>query len=207
MPKVLICVPTFENITPDTFKTLWDMEKPCETDFQFVRGYDVATARNKCAKLALEGDYTHLMMVDNDVTPPKDALKNLLEDRLRVVSGFYAHRGEANIYSDRTCVCRLFSEDGAPYFSYPLESEYTAEEVRAKKEPLKIHGSGMGCVLIDVTVFFELKYPYFDWVNYGQGGMLSEDLFFCEQLHANDIPIYVDPRVGCGHLMRRIQQV
>ena len=27
MSKVLIAVPTFENITPDTYKALWDMDK------------------------------------------------------------------------------------------------------------------------------------------------------------------------------------
>ena len=45
--KILIAVPTYETIFPDTYKSIWDMDK-CghEVQFEFVRGYDVATARN-----------------------------------------------------------------------------------------------------------------------------------------------------------------
>ena len=53
MSRVLIVVPTFENITPDTYKALWDMDKgENEVLFEFVRGYDCAAARNKAAKKA-----------------------------------------------------------------------------------------------------------------------------------------------------------
>lgn len=205
MPKVLICVPTYENITPDTFKALWDMDKPCECDFEFVRGYDVATARNNCVKLFMAGPYTHLMMVDNDVTPPKDALTNLLSHHKMVVSGYYAHRDKDNVYSGRTCVCKRFKDDSTPFFGYPLESEYTGDEIAAMDGLTEIHGGGMGCILIDIAAIVKLQYPYFAWVNYAMGGSLSEDLYFCEKLHAEDIPIYVDPRVACGHMLRHIQ--
>ena len=211
MPKVLIAVPTYENITPDTFQALWDMEKPCETDFRFVRGYDVATARNSIVRLFLEGPWTHLMMVDNDVTPPRDALANLLEDDVDVVSGYYAHRDRDNVYRGRTCVCKLYGGDGYPFVNYPLESEYTGEELRGMRESgdylREIHGGGMGCVLIKAELLIRLAYPWFDWVNYGDAkrGMLSEDLYFCEKLKGEGIPMHVDARVACGHLMRHIQ--
>lgn len=211
MPRVLICVPTFETIYPDTYKALWDMEKPPGTDFEFVRGYDVATARNKCVQRALEGPYTHLMMVDNDVTVPKDALVNLLSHNADAVMGYYAHRGADNVYDGRTCACKLEDENGAAYFNYPLESEYTADELLALRESgeylVRIHGGGMGCILIKIDVFMRCAYPWFDWVNYGDAhrGMLSEDLYFCEVLKADDTPIYVDTRVACGHLLRHIQ--
>ena len=210
-PRVLICVPTFETIYPDTYKALWDMEKPEGTDFEFVRGYDVAAARNRCAQRALEGPYTHLMMVDNDVTVPRDALMNMLEHGADAVLGYYAHRGPDNDYTGRTCLCKLADERGAPYFHYPLESEYTADEMRALRESgeklVRVHGGGMGCALVDIGVFMRCEYPWFDWVNYNDPARstLSEDLYFCEVLKAEGIPIYADTRVACGHLMRRIQ--
>ena len=53
MPKVLIAVPTFENIYPDTYKALWEMDKGGnEVIFDFVRGYDCASARNNIVELA-----------------------------------------------------------------------------------------------------------------------------------------------------------
>lgn len=209
--RVLIAVPTFENITPDTFKAIWDMDKgDNDVAFEFVRGYDCATARNRIAQMALDGGYDRLMMVDNDVTPPTDALTNLLSHGVECVSGFYLHRGADNLPSERTCVCRLYKPDGMPYFNYPTESEYTGEELaemRGRGEFLvKIHGGGMGCVLVDVDVFRRVRYPWFDWVNYHdqKRGMLSEDLYFCEAMRQAGIARHVDTRVACGHLFRRI---
>lgn len=212
MARILIAVPTFENITPDTFKALWDMDKGGhECPFEFVRGYDCATARNRIAMRAqaLQADY--VLMVDNDVTPPRDALVHLLEHGVDVVSGFYAHRGADNTYSGRTCACKVADDNGKPYFNYPLESEWTADELREKREAgeylIQLHGGGMGCILIKTSVFDEVRYPWFDWVNYPDDnrGMLSEDLYFCEGLKNEGIPIYVDTRVACGHLLRHIQ--
>lgn len=215
MSRVLIAVPTFESITPDTFKAIYDMDKD-EHDvlFEFVRGYDCATARNKIVTKAQKLGVDYVMMVDNDVTPPKGALIQLMSHGERVVSGFYMHRcTDTNKTTARTCVCKLLQPNGVPYFNYPLESEWTADELREKREDgehlVQIHGGGMGCILIDMTVFDEIRYPWFDWVNYADSnrGMLSEDLFFCEGLKNEGIPIYVDTRVACGHLMRRIEHV
>ena len=213
MAKVLIAIPTFENITPDTFKAIWDMDKGGhEVSFEFVRGYDCATARNKIAQKALDGGHELLMMVDNDVTPPSDALVNLASHGVDCASGFYLHRNASNEPSDRTCVCRLNDRNGKAYFNYPAESEYTVGELadmRGRGENLvEIHGGGMGCVLVRTDVFRRVAYPWFDWVNYRdeRRNTLSEDLYFCEELRKKGIPRYVDTRVACGHLFRRIEE-
>ena len=214
MPRVLIAVPTYENITPDTYKALWDMDKgENEVLFEFIRGYDCATARNRCAKKAIELGAEYLMMVDNDVTPPRDALLNLLAHDVDVCSGFYMHRSsDTNAVTDRTCICKLHRPDGWFYFDYPLESEWTAPELREKREAgeylLQIHGGGMGCILIRTSVFQKVPYPWFKWIDYGEGiNQLSEDLFFCESCRNEEIPIYADTRVACGHMLRRIEYV
>ena len=205
MPKVLICVPTYENIMPDTFKAIYDMDKPCQTDFEFVRGYDVATARNNCVQLMLDGDYTHLMLIDNDVTPPKDALANLMEHGADVVMGYYAHRNRDNDETVRTNVCKMGE------FNYT--NQYTGDELRelaAKGQSIvRVHGGGMGCILIKREVFERTAYPWYDWVNYRdpKRSMLSEDLYFCEKCKMERIKIHADTRVACGHLFRRIQMV
>lgn len=210
MAKILIAVPTFENIYPDTFKSIYDLNvSGHEVSFEFVRGYDCATARNRIAQLALDNGVDYVLMVDNDVVLPKDALINMLDDPKDVCLGFYAHRDADNIYRGRTCVCKLLTETGARYFNYPLESEYTAEELAALKESgeykVRIHGGGMGCALIKTDIFRKIEYPWYDWVNYKDKGMLSEDLYFCEQCKKHSTLIYTDTRVNCGHMLRHIQ--
>lgn len=210
--KILIAVPTYETIYPDTFKSLWELDKDGhEVLFESVRGYDVATARNKIARMALDLETDYVLMVDNDVVLPKEALRLLLDGAKDVNLGFYAHRGTDNLYHGRTCICRLYDTDGNAYYHYPLESEYTAEEMRGMAEAgetkIEVHGGGMGCALIRTDVFRKTEYPWFDWVNYGNAnrGMLSEDLYFCSLCRTSGIKIYSDVRVGCGHLLRHVQ--
>ena len=210
--KILVAVPTFETIYPDTYKSIWDMDK-CghEVLFDSVRGYDVATARNRIAFKAMDCGADWVLSVDNDITLPADALKLLLEDAREVNLGYYAHRDTDNLYRGRTCICKLKDENGKEYYHYPLESEYTAEEMRGMKEDgirkIEVHGGGMGCALIQTDVFRRLSYPWYDWVNYGDAnkGMLSEDLYFCSLCRTSGIKIHADVRVGCGHLLRHVQ--
>ena len=145
MARVLVAVPTFENIYPDTFKALWDMDKGGhDVGFEFVRGYDCATARNNIVKRALDAGADYLMMVDNDVTVPRDALVNLMEHDVDVVMGYYAHRNGANDATTRTNVCKRGE------LNYTMQ--YTGGELAAYRNNgenlVRVHGGGMGCILI-----------------------------------------------------------
>ena len=210
--KILIAVPTFDNIFPDTVKSIYDLNvSGHDVSFEYVRGYDCATARNRIAQKALDKGTDYVLMVDNDVVLPEDALINLLDEPKEVCLGFYAHRDTDNIYRGRTCVCKLQTPTGSLWRNYPLESEYTAKELASLKDSgtykVRIHGGGMGCALIKTDVFRRIKYPWYDWVNYDDDrrGMLSEDLYFCEGCKKNSILIYTDTRVNCGHMLRHVQ--
>lgn len=204
--RILIAVPTFESIYPDTYKSIWDLDKgEHEILFEFVRGYDCATARNAIAQKAIDLEADYVLMVDNDVILPKDALTNLLDDPKDVCLGYYAHRDTDNVYRGRTCVCKL------GWVNYPLESEFTAEEMKALRDSgshkIEIHGGGMGCALIRTGIFRRLSYPWYDWVNYADDnrGMLSEDIYFTEKCKNSGVKVHTDTRVGCGHILRRAQ--
>lgn len=208
--KILIAVPTFETIYPDTFKSIYDLDTAWhEVVFEYVRGYDCATARNRIAQKAMDQKAEYVLMVDNDVVLPKDALMNMLDEVKPVTLGSYAHRGDDNLYNGRSCICKLKDDNGKAYYNYPLESEYTAEEIARFREEgnfkVEIHGGGMGCAFIKTDIFKTINYPWYDWVNYKDRGMLSEDLFFCERCKAHRIKIYTDTRVTCGHMLRHVQ--
>lgn len=194
MPKVLIAVPTFENIYPDVFKAIYNLRTGSYScDFDFVRGYDCATARNNIARRALNGDYSHVFMVDNDVVVPSYGLWTLLEDDKDVVVGYYPKRSGKN---GESCIYKMGE--------YNFTQTYTVEELKYGETPalFQIHGTGMGCALIKTEVFEKITYPWFDWVNYKNGNNLSEDLYFCKRCKEAEIPIFLDVRVGCGHIIR-----
>ena len=106
-------------------------------------------------------------------------------------------------------ICKLYDENGKKHFNYPLESEYMAEELKNLHDngttKIQIHGGGMGCAFIKTDVFRRIEYPWYYWVNYKHRGVLSEELYFCEECRKNSIPIYTDTRVNCGHMLRHIQ--
>ena len=206
MSRVLIASPTFENIQPDTFKAVWDLDKgEHDVIFDFVRGYDTASARNNIVSLAKGYEAEYILMVDSDVTPKKDALLNLMSHGVDVVLGFYAHRNKHNEETLKTCLCKLGE------INYTMQ--YTADELRKFRESgqylFRVHGGGMGCALIKTSVFDRIPYPWFDWRNYAdeKHSLLSEDLHFCEQCKYAGIKIFADSRVSCGHMFRQLKYV
>lgn len=211
--KILIAVPTYENIYPDTFKSIYQIDKGGhDVDFDFFRGYDVANARNLIGKATLENNYDYVLMVDNDEVIPKDSLINLLETEQSypvgrcMVVGYCLSRpsGSANT-SGRTTAFKFGGKD------YVASDAYTGDELKELQKNgtnrVQIRGSGLGCALIHRDVFKKMSYPYFKWVLYKNGTQLSEDLYFCEKFKEICSPIYVDTRVSCGHLMRHIDYV
>ena len=209
--RILLGVPAFDEraVFTKCFQSLWELDRDGnEVIFFPATGYDCATARNKIAQKAIDEGADYCLMVDSDTTLQRNALRNLLEWEQDVVLGYYAHRDKENVYRGRSNLCRLYQPDGQKYYNYPVESEYTEDELYemrcAGEHLIRIHGGGMGCALIWTDVFRRLKYPWYDWVNYAdeKRGMLSEDLYFCEQCRFADIPIYADTRVSCGHILR-----
>lgn len=208
--NVLIAVPTFETIYPDTFKSIYDLDvSGHEVSFEYVRGYDCAKARNTIAQMAIERKADYVFMVDNDMVLPKDALQNLIEGGKDVVSGYCAHRGTNNVYDGRTTAFRLYDESGKAYFDYTKEAMYTGQEMRQFREngeyKIQIHGGGAACTLIKTRVFQKLHFPWFKWIEYDKDRQLSEDLYFCEQCRKAGIQMFVDSRVECGHIFRHVQ--
>ena len=201
--KILIAVPTYESIQPATFKSIYGLDRCGQwVVFDYSQGYDVATARNRIANEAKSEQADYVLMVDNDVILPSEALRFLLDEPVDVCLGFYAHRW-GNVYDGRTNVCRLGE--------YNYTDMYKVDEIRSLRESgvkrEKIHGGGLGCALIRTDVFERIAYPYFSWTHYQDGNVLGEDLNFCERCKEQGIPIFFDPRVGCEHLFRTFKGV
>ena len=207
MSKILIAVPTYENIYPDTFKSIYDLESgDNELDFNFFRGYDAANARNLIGQATIDGNYDYTLMVDNDMMIPKDAVLNLLECHENelfpgMIVGYALTRpiGASN-NNGKVSVFKFNKRD------YTYEDAYTYKELEEIRESglnkIQIRGTGLSCALIHRKVFERMSYPWFQWMLYDNKTQLSEDLYFCEKFREIMAPIFVDTRVACGHLMR-----
>lgn len=195
MYKVLIAIPTYENISPETFKSVYDLDKgDNQVYFEFVKGYDCARARNNIANKALQLGVDYVLMVDSDVILDRDTLVTLLESPFDVTIG---------------CTPRKNTKCHEVELFKPKEGDFTDryvyDELDKQDRFFPVKGGGMGCVLIKTDVFKKLPYPWFQFVSYANGSVLSEDLYFC----------HVAPQVGCtvgackdirnGHLARYFQ--
>ena len=196
--KILIAVPTFENIQPEVFKAIYDLDKgEHDVDFDFTKGYDTAIARSRIAKKALDSGYDYTMMIDSDTIVPADALMNLLDPEADVVLGCCPRKNSKNRLS---ALCTL--KDNPTGAGYHVSLSY--DDLQGT-ERIKLKGGGFACALIRTDIFSSLKYPYFRYQEYGNGAVLSEDYYFCHQVSLEGYEIWADPRVKCGHLARYYQ--
>lgn len=197
MTKILIAVPTFENIHPMTFKSIYDLKNPtgCNLYFEYIRGYDCARARNIIAKKAISGEYDYLLSIDSDIIVPEDALLNYMQIPSDIVLGYYPRKDDRNM-------CEVYKlGDG-----FKKENRFSKAELKDSQSPrIECNGGGFGCGFVRVNVLKTLRYPYFQYVNYPDGNLLSEDLYFCSMArHANNYKIYVDTRIRCKHIKQVI---
>lgn len=190
--KILIAVPTFENIQPEVFKAIYDL-RPAghELTFDFVKGYDCAAARNKIGVMAQEG-FDYVLMVDSDTIIPPDTLELMLDSPVDICLGVCPRKntteGKSAMikYGDRTY--------GDSWLYKDLPTEKT-----------KVQGGGFACALVRSYVFTHLDYPYFQYVQGADCRTFSEDFYFCQNAGFLGFDIWMDPRVKCGHLARYYQ--
>ena len=188
--RILIAVPTFESVRPETFKSIYGLRIPdgCAAMFDFVRGYDCARARNLIAQEALDGGFDAVLMVDSDMVLPPDALELLVEGGALVVLGTYPRRGEVA---------------GSEVFLPGMRDFTDANRVRFADMPdgrFEAKGGGLGCAMIRAEALRAVARPWFKYVQYDDGAVLSEDNYFCDACSRAGIRIEADGRVRCGHV-------
>lgn len=204
--KILIGIPARDTVYQYTYDSIINLDiSDLDVSVHHSIGYGIAQSRNKLADYAIEKGFSHILYLDDDVVLPSDALKNLLEHNREAVFGYYPRRSKKGIYEGYVSVYKMGESSYTKKFS-----EKELKESRENGEYLlRIHGGGMGCSLIKSSVFDKLDFPYFKYIEYpgSKRNVLGEDLYFCNQLKSAQIPIFVDTRVGCGHVFRYVQEV
>jgi hypothetical protein len=164
---------------------------------QHVCGYGIPHARNAIAQNALDAHVDYVWMVDSDVVVPEDALVNLVEVRAAICMGWYI-RGRSD--EGLTCAIRHGS---AGWDDSIGRDELNA--MRGEDDPtVQVKGNGLGCTLVRVDTFARLPAPWFQFTMHPIGPPLGEDYWFCQQCANAGVPLFVDARVGCGHIHDRL---
>jgi len=190
--SILIAVPTYETISTETYKALWELDSAGhEVMFDAVKGYDCALARIKMCEAAIEYGAEWLLMVDSDTVPPTDALANMLEHDADVVIGYYQWK---NRPPGETCVWKLGN-----WTTRWTASELHALEARGTDSAI-VQGGGMGCALVRTSILHRLPRPWFRWVVTPEGAETGEDVYFSNLCRQNGVNIRVDTRVACKHV-------
>lgn len=212
--RILIEVPTYDGrISQATSESLWRLDT-CghEVDYKPRTGYGCAMARNRIAADALNARYDFVMMVDNDISLPQDALRNLLEHGVDICLGYYLNR-----YARGERKFTTLYKQGAAWDMY---ADDELRELRERGERLiRVKGGGLGCALVRAEVFAQLEFPWFEWTDLNRDVLDAEDAYACHDAFSSGgedinfcnaatnvgIPIHADTRVACGHEFREVK--
>ena len=189
--RILIGIPTAKYIEPETFRSIYELIKPhnTEVDFQFFYGYNIAQIRNLMAHYAIECHYDYLFWVDSDIVLPLDSLLKLYESDKDIISGVYIQRKQ----KEKVPEIYIPNELGG-VSNIPLAKLWT-------DKTFEIAGCGFGCVLTKVSALKEVGYPQFEYFNaIDHKNTISEDVDFCRKAINKKIKIYVDPTIKCEHI-------
>lgn len=201
--SMLVCVPGLEGVMKlKTSEALGNaieyLTAECGDDIKAIRhsypvGYSIARARNFMAQWALEAKADYLLMVDSDVVLPHKAIANLLEHRKMVCLGWYPRGTDGR----QTGVVRLNTPGHGDCYSVD-------ELAGMDSEPFEVKAGGMGCALISTEVFGRFRRPWFEYLDTANGTGTSEDYMFCKKCWESGVSVFLDPRVGCGHIKDRL---
>lgn len=210
--RILIEVPTYDgSISRHTSESLWRLDL-CghEVDYMPRAGYGCGMARNRIAADALNGGYDRVLMVDNDIALPRDALANLADDDVDIVMGWYLTRHGDGV---KTTAFR----PGEAWMSYGADELLAMR--KDGKHLIEVKGGGMGCCMFKPWVFTHLIFPWFEWSDWGWEPVSAKDVYemadkfksggedvnFCENARAAGLRIHLDTRVACGHEFREVR--
>lgn len=191
MKTLYIAIPTMGWLNTelaewiDGFKSETDIEKVV-----FTKNISpVSFARNKIVDDFLKTNYDVLMMVDADTVPPMDIrpLGELIEAGADVATGITpivlnSRQTKANVYRDTIDVEKQIQIQDLPSI------------------PFEVAGCGASCIMITREILEKLPKPYFKTIEYDEGKICSEDLYFCEQVRKVGGTIVAHPAVVCGHI-------
>ena len=148
-----------------------------------TRAYNIARA------IFLAGPYDALLTVENDIVPPRGALRKLLKAETDIAYGLYCYRQPGHLWN-------AYTFNGLSLASQPALARQVFDKV------IPVRGYGLGCALIRRQVLQRLAFRF----EPDQPG-LHCDSHFGDDVHAADMTQVCDTSVLCGHIVNEHRMV
>lgn len=186
--KIGIGIPSNRGFRPRTVQSLVEMIAHSKLDYSFffpTEGYNTAENRNQSVAQAINARCSHILISDDDMVYPPDALEKLLACGKDIIGALYSVRRLPRAFVIG------YSEDGIK----------TDEEAERQTEPFRCEAIGTGLMLVKTAIFNKLISPFFgyEW-NYNGSVKMSTDWFFCKKAREAGIEIWCEPSLKIGHL-------
>jgi len=149
-----------------------------------IIAWHVVSGRNHAVRLAIDGGFDWLWMVDDDVVPPAHALVSML--RLAAQRTADAVSAVVPYWANGRLLANVATGDGW----LPLWP--------ARSAPISRFGTA--CLLLRVARLRELEFPWFVWHESREGPFLGEDVAFAERVAAAGWTCWMDASVRCDHV-------
>jgi|GEM_PF-6883070 len=188
------------------------------TTIKVLGDFPMDANRNRFIHEAIECGADYVFFMDMDQTFPSNAIELLFEtisDERPIVSGMYFLKQQP--YSPVMGRYVEWEHEMLDYKSDYEELGFVHEDGRQlcmwrpftyfdpNGKPFLADVIGLGCVLMKTSVFRDMEKPYFHYSGDPRPDtsfrQMDEVMPFCAQANKLGIPIYIDPRVQCGHIM------
>lgn len=189
-PKIVMGIPTWGRVSVEWSLAMAALQWPLGSSMgrTFIKGEEIAAARNQIVQHALEGKAEYLFFLGDDVIAPSNAVLQLLSRKREIVTG---------VYWTKTFPPEPYLWRGLLKGSY---QDWKAGEF------FEVDLAGCDCLLVHSDVFRALDSPWFsrDWVWTGEDGerpsvLATEDFYFFTKARKAGFRLWCDSQVQCLH--------
>ena len=193
MIKIVAGIPMYHSVQPEPFMNFLVFSQVtgmAEKEGRYgvrwcVVGpkFKTVTARNIVSQLAISGGADYLLLMDDDMTVPRNLLDVLLRRNVDIVSPIF-FRSEPPVDP----LVYVFNEfgDRVPYYDYPKNSIFETPG-----------GNGTGVMLIKIEVLKAMEAPIWKGLVDPE---IAEDVEFCDRAHKLGFKTWCDSSIEAGQM-------
>lgn len=188
--KICLAIPCTGTVRVETLLSVVAILQATPHDFyvDYRTGCYVQDNRAKMARTAIEQKCDKLFFLDADMVVENQVVNKLLASGKQVIGAAYNMRNVLPLMSNVK-------------FANEIGETITMEADKIPKVPFETFGVPTGAMLIDVEVFKTLPQPWFDLTWFEDGSLnFGEDIYFCNKLKENGVPVWCDPTIQIGHI-------